>query len=344
MNLYPVFRRLLFRLDPEQAHHLILGCLRLAGQLPPVRYFLKRIFCLSTPGLERTVAGLEFANPIGLAAGYDKDGMAALGLSCLGFGHLEMGTITPNPQAGNPRPRIFRLPQDEGLINRMGFPNQGGRALVQRLQRSKPEGVVVGVNIGKGVHTPIEEAAEDYLKLWDLVAPVADYVAVNVSSPNTVGLRRLQARDLLEQLLRRLSEARNASSLEAIPIFVKLAPDLSLDEMHDSVHSILAAGVEGLIATNTTLGRPDLSSHHRDQQGGLSGVPLKPVALHFVRRLAGVVDGRLPIIGVGGINDGPSAAAMLSSGAALIQVYTGLVYQGPFLVRSILNYLSRHPV
>ena len=344
MKLYPILRRLLFRLDPEQAHHLILGCLRLAGQLTPVRYFLKRIFYLTTPDLETTVAGLEFANPVGLAAGYDKDGTAALGLSCLGFGHIELGTVTPRSQPGNPKPRIFRLPQDQGLINRMGFPNQGGQALVRRLKHSKPEGVVIGVNIGKGVDTPIEDAAEDYLSLWHLVAPVADYVAVNVSSPNTVGLRRLQARDLLENLLRRLNQARTASARSATPIFVKLAPDLNPDETDDAVNAVVAAGMDGLIATNTTLSRPDLISNHQDQQGGLSGAPLKPVALEFVRRLAHITEGRLSIIGAGGINDGPSAAAMLSTGAALIQVYTGLVYEGPFLVRTILSYLSRPQV
>jgi dihydroorotate dehydrogenase len=285
------------------------------------------------------VAGLDFSNPIGLAAGYDKDGLAALGLSCLGFGHLELGTVTPKPQAGNPRPRIFRLPPDQGLINRMGFPNLGGLQLARRLRQSKPERVVVGINIGKGVDTPIEEAAEDYLMLWHLLAPVADYIAVNVSSPNTIGLRRLQARDMLENLLGKLTAARRDSG-PGRPIFVKLAPDLTSDEMSDAANAALGAGIDGLIATNTTISRPDLQSHHGGQQGGLSGAPLKPVSLNFVRQLVKKVDGRLPVIGVGGIDDGSSAAAMLSVGADLIQVYTGLVYQGPFLIRSILAYLS----
>jgi dihydroorotate dehydrogenase len=333
---------LLFRLDPEQAHQLTLACLRLAGQLPPIRFLLKRIFCLPAPGLKRIVAGLEFANPLGLAAGYDKDGTAALGLSCLGFGHLELGTVTLKPQPGNPRPRIFRLPGDQGLINRMGFPNQGGLVLVRRLKRGKPKGVIVGVNIGKGMDTSLEDASEDYLRLWHLVSPVADYVAINVSSPNTVGLRRLQARDMLAKLLGQLCEARKTSGRKDTPILVKLAPDLTQEEMQDAVTAAIGSGVNGLIATNTTLSRPSLISDHRDQQGGLSGVPLKTKALEFVGQLAGMAKGRLPIIGAGGINDGPSAAAMLSAGAALVQVYTGLVYQGPFLVRSILNYLS-HP-
>jgi dihydroorotate dehydrogenase len=343
MTIYPLFRQLLFRLDPERAHRLTLGCLRLAGQLPPVRSFLRRILCLSTPSLRRSVAGLEFSNPLGLAAGYDKNGEAAIGLSCLGFGHLELGTVTPKPQDGNHRPRIFRLPEDRALINRMGFPNQGGLALARHLKRGKPRDVIVGINIGKGVDTPIERAVDDYLPLWHLLAPLADYIAVNVSSPNTVGLRRLQARGLLEDLLAQLMEARTSSGPADTPILVKLAPDLSREEMSDSVAAVLETGVDGLIATNTTLSRSGLTSSQRDQQGGLSGAPLRPMALEFVRHLAREVDGRLPIVGVGGIDDGPSAAAMLSVGAALIQVYTGLVYRGPYLVRSILSYLTRHP-
>ncbi|MGD8821566.1 MAG: quinone-dependent dihydroorotate dehydrogenase [Anaerolineales bacterium] len=341
MKIYPIFRALLFRLDPEQAHRLTLACLRLAGQLPPIRSFMRRIFVLPTPGLERSVAGLDFSNPIGLAAGYDKDGTATVGLSCLGFGHLELGTVTPKPQSGNPRPRIFRLPQDQGLINSMGFPNQGGLQLVRRLQKGKPKDVLIGVNIGKGAATPIEEAAEDYLMLWHLVAPRADYIAVNVSSPNTVGLRRLQARDLLEGLLGQLTAGRRTSGPDR-PIFVKLAPDLTAEEMSDAVSAAIGAGIDGLIATNTTISRPALRSGNHQQQGGLSGYPLKVISLAFVRRLVQQVDGRLPVIGVGGIDDGPSAKAMLAVGADLIQVYTGLVYQGPFLVRSMLSYLSSH--
>ena len=233
---------------------------------------------------------------------------------------------------------LGRLPQDQGLINRMGFPNQGGLQLVRRLKKGRPKGIVVGVNIGKGAATPIEEAAEDYLMLWHLLAPSADYIAVNVSSPNTVSLRRLQARDLLEDLLGQLTSARHSSGPNR-PIFVKLAPDLSADEMKDAVNAALGAGIDGLIATNTTIQRPTLKSRHQLQQGGLSGAPLKPASLAFVGQLVQLVGGRLPVIGVGGIDDGPSAAAMLSIGADLIQVYTGLVYKGPFLVRSILSNL-----
>lgn len=283
--------------------------------------------------------GLEFPNPIGLAAGYDKDGRAMHGLACLGFGHLELGTVTPQPQAGNPRPRVFRLPEDEGLINRMGFPNTGADALGRRLERGRPAGTVIGVNLGKGVDTPLEQAAQDYLLLLRRFYYLADYLAVNISSPNTLGLRRLQARDLLESLLSVLVREREVlagASGRRVPLLVKLAPDLTDQELEDALGVALGTRLEGLIATNTTLDRSGLHSINRGEAGGLSGAPLRRRSTEVVRQLSRWAGGKVIIIGVGGIFSAQEAREKLDAGATLVQVYTGLVYRGPALVREIL--------
>jgi dihydroorotate dehydrogenase len=276
-----------------------------------------------------------------MAAGYDKDGRAFHGLACLGFGHLELGTVTPQSQAGNPRPRIFRLPQDEGLINRMGFPNAGSEELLRRLQRrGRPPGVVLGVNIGKGIDTPLDEALEDYLVLVRTFYTAADYLVVNISSPNTIGLRRLQARKYLEELLDALASARSELEIVArrrVPILVKLSPDLIDDELEDAVGVVQGAGMDGIVATNTTVDRSGLSSSNRDEIGGLSGTPLRERSTELVRQIYQLTDGELPIVGVGGIFSPADAREKLEAGATLIQVYTGLVYRGPSLVRRILE-------
>ena len=335
---------MLFRLDPEQAHRLTLNLLALAGSSAPLRSLLKRAF--SYPELSRPVKafGLRFANPVGLAAGYDKDGRAMHGLACLGFGHLELGTVTPKPQTGNPRPRLFRLPEDQALINWMGFPNRGVEQLLSRLKR-RPKEIVIGVNIGKGAETRLESAAEDYRLLLRALHPYADYLAVNVSSPNTPGLRELQDRNQLRALLRALDAARAELGGPRTPILVKLAPDLSDAELEDAVQVIVETGMDGVIATNTTTSRPGLRSPLREQQGGLSGAPLRERALEVIHKIHDLTSGRLPVIAVGGILGPGDAAEALQAGAALVQIYTGLVYRGPGLVREILAGLadSRHP-
>lgn len=339
MSFYESIRPLLFRLDAERAHRLTLRLLALAGGLPPLRLLLARMLSAPTSSQPVEVFGLKFANPVGLAAGYDKDGRAMHGLACLGFGHLELGTVTPHPQAGNPRPRIFRLPQDQALINRMGFPNRGVASLVRRLQR-RPKDVVIGVNIGKGIATPLEAAAEDYLLLLRALYPYVDYLAVNVSSPNTPGLRELQDRRQLGNLLRALDAARAELGAPRRPILVKLAPDLSDPQLAEAVQVIGESGMDGIIASNTTTTRPALRSSHRDQSGGLSGAPLRERALHMIRKVCELSGGRLPVIASGGILSAADARAVLQAGASLVQLYTGLVYCGPGLVREIVERLE----
>jgi dihydroorotate dehydrogenase len=261
-------------------------------------------------------------------------------LVLLGFGHIEVGTVTLQPQPGNPQPRLFRLISDKALINRMGFPGKGAAFVAQQLKGPRPAGLVLGVNIGKNKSTPLEEAAGDYLSLFELFAPLADYLAINVSSPNTEGLRRLQARQGLDQLLQALAEQRRQQ--EAVlqrspPLLVKLAPDLTDSELDDALDVILANGMDGVIATNTTLNRESLSSPHAQQTGGLSGVPLHNLSVQMVRNISLRTEGRLPIIGVGGVNDASGARRMLDAGAQLVQVYTGMVYQGPALVKQIVR-------
>jgi len=344
--MYSLLRPLLFRTDPEWAHDRTLDLLALFGKTAFGRGVVRRLFPIPPGDHGLKVMGLRFANPVGMAAGYDKDGRAMWGLASLGFGHLELGTVTPKPQAGNARPRLFRLPEDQALINRMGFPNSGAEALARRLEAGRPPGVVIGVNIGKGVDTPLESAAEDYCWLLRRFCRLADYLTVNVSSPNTLGLRRLQARDMLESLLRALVTERQACAADGsrpIPLLVKLAPDLSLEQLQEAVGAVLDAGLEGVIATNTTLERGGLRSAVRMEAGGLSGAPLRQRATEVIRAVARWSGGRLVIVGAGGIHGARDAREKLEAGASLIQVYTGLVYRGPGLVREILAGLRASP-
>jgi dihydroorotate dehydrogenase len=340
--MYSLIRPLLFRLDPEQAHRLTLGLLRVAGAIPPLCVMLRAWF--AGPHRQVEMFGLNFANPVGLAAGYDKDGLGWRGLSCLGFGHIEVGTVTPRPQPGNPQPRLFRLPEDRALINRMGFPGRGAEFVRRHLQNSHPRDLVLGVNLGKNKDTSLETAAEDYLNLLRAFAPLADYLAINVSSPNTIGLRRLQARTALEALLRQLEDQRRAEELrlaKRIPLLVKLAPDLSEEELDDALEAILQTGMDGVIAANTTVERSGIHSKLAGEAGGLSGAPLRALSTRMVRQIVQRTGGGLPVIGVGGILDAESAREKLDAGASLVQVYTGLVYRGPGLVKEILRGLLR---
>jgi dihydroorotate dehydrogenase len=305
----------------------------------PIAPLLSKFFDFSHPGLAVHAFGLRFRNPVGLAAGYDKNGAALPGLAALGFGHLEVGTVTRGPQAGNPRPRLFRLPSDQALINRLGFPNEGVEALVRRLARlqdGRLRGTPLGVNIGKSKDTPLDRALDDYVALLGQVAPYAGYVAINVSSPNTPGLRQLQTRQYFDDLLRAIAAARE-SLPRRTPLLVKIAPDLSWPDLDGILEAALAHHLDGLIATNTSLSRAGLRSPAplREQAGGLSGRPLQSRATDVIRYIYKQTEGRLPIVGVGGV-DGPQAALeKIRAGATLVQVYSGLVYEGPGLVRQI---------
>jgi dihydroorotate dehydrogenase len=337
------FRPAFFRFDPEFSHNFVLRLLAIAAGLPTVAAMLERQYCVRDPGLAVEAFGLHFQNPVGLAAGYDKDGLAINGLACLGFGHIEVGTVTPLPQIGNPRPRIFRLTEDEALINRMGFPNRGAQALYDRLRRRKQGRARLGINIGKGASTPLERAAEDYLPLLRLFHDLADYLVINISSPNTVGLRSLQARENLEGLLHHVRAVRARmldESGTATPILIKLSPDLSHEELEDAVGVIVDQGMDGVIATNTTLSRVSLISTKQSEPGGLSGIPLQRRATKMVQEISNLTQGRLPIIAVGGIACAEDAKEKLDAGASLVQLYTGLIYQGPGLIRSILKNLQ----
>jgi dihydroorotate dehydrogenase len=343
--MYKTLRPLIYTLTPEQAHHVTIAMLRAAGALPPARALLRRVFASKNPGPPVRAFGLDFPNPLGMAAGYDKDGLGWRGLACLGFGHIEVGTVTPRPQPGNPQPRLFRLVEDRAVINRMGFNNLGADFLARRLRGPMPadlrrQGVVIGVNIGKNKTTSLESAAEDYLSLLRDFAPLCGYLAVNISSPNTPGLRALQQRAALEGLLRPLGEEkiRLSHSLgRPVPVLVKLAPDLEDAELEDALCATLDAGMDGVIVTNTTVRRPPLRSPHAGETGGLSGAPLAAVSLEATRKTARMLNGRLPIVASGGVMTAADAQARLDAGATLVQLYTGLIYEGPGLVKQILD-------
>ena len=336
--MYRLIRPLLFRLDPERAHALTLNLIRLAGALPPLGAILRAWYA----GPEKPVQafGLSFPNRVGLAAGYDKDGLGWRGLVTLGFGHIEVGTVTLRPQPGNPKPRIFRLPQNQAVINRMGFPGKGADFVLKQLAGPRPVGLILGVNLGKNKDTPLEEAAGDYLALMKIFAPLGDYLAINVSSPNTIGLRRLQARQELESLLNELNRERQAQEARLgrrVPLLVKLAPDLSAEELADALDVLQQTGMDGVIATNTTIAREGIDGIHARETGGLSGAPLGQRSTQMIRQIHRHTGGNLPIIGVGGVMNAEDARQKLDAGAILVQVYTGLVYAGPGLVKQILR-------
>ncbi|PWB53276.1 MAG: dihydroorotate dehydrogenase (quinone) [Anaerolineales bacterium] len=336
--MYPYFRALLFCLNPEAAHKLTLYAIRIAGGFKPTAAVLRAIYQL--PARPVQAFGLSFSNPIGLAAGYDKDGLGWRGLACLGFGHIEIGTVTPQPQVGNPRPRLFRLPEDKALINRLGFPGLGAEFVMNQVRQPRPKNLILGLNIGKNKDTPLESAIQDYLFLLNSFFTIVDYITINVSSPNTVGLRQLQERQALDQLLTEIIVCRKGlieKSGQTLPILVKLAPDLTDDQLDDALDVILANHIDGVIATNTTLSRQGVSSPLRSEQGGLSGKPLFEKSLAMVEKITRRTSGKLPVIGVGGISDAIGVHKMMDAGAVLVQIYTGLIYEGPGLVKRILR-------
>ena len=327
--VYQVARSALFRLPPEKAHSLTLNTVRMLGRVK------------SPPRPSETpfqAMGLSFRNRVGLAAGFDKNGVAVDGWLALGFGHVEVGTVTPKPQSGNPLPRVFRLTGHEGIINRMGFPNDGAERVAARLRSRRAPGVV-GVNIGKNAATPLERAIDDYISCLRTVYAVADYVTVNVSSPNTVGLRALQDVDHLVPLLSGvLEEARVLEQKHGrkVPLLVKLSPDMTEEELRRSGTAAASVPVAGIIATNTTISRESVPGHPLSQEkGGLSGKPLFAKSCAAVRVLRETVGPTLPIIGVGGVSSAADARLLHQSGADLIQLYTAMIYQGPRLVREL---------
>ncbi|MCB0554622.1 MAG: quinone-dependent dihydroorotate dehydrogenase [Phaeodactylibacter sp.] len=339
-----LLKPLFFLLQPEKAHHLTLFLLKATLSIPGLGYFFRAIFQTRHPSLRRELLGLTFENPIGLAAGFDKDGKHFRAMSSLGFGFIEIGTVTPKGQAGNPLPRLFRLPQDEALINRMGFNNEGVDALVARLKQEKPKGLVIGGNIGKNKATPNEQAADDYALCFEALFPYVDYFVVNVSSPNTPNLRELQEKEPLSRLLAHLQNL-NQQKKHPKPLLLKIAPDLTDSQLDDILDIVSQTGIDGLIATNTTIAREGLQEKpHRIETigaGGLSGRPLKNRSTEVIRYLHEKSEGKVPIIGVGGIASPEDAIEKFRAGACLVQIYTGLVYQGPALVKRINRALIR---
>jgi dihydroorotate dehydrogenase len=332
-------RPLLFRLDAEQAHGLTLKLLKWAGDIVVTRTLLQRWFTIEDLRLHTEAFGLHFKNRVGLAAGYDKNGVAVPGLSALGFGHIEVGTVTRHMQPGNDKPRLWRAPAAQAIINSMGFPNAG----VDACHPMPMAGVRLGINIGKSKETPVERAAEDYCILLQQVYRRADYVTINVSSPNTLNLRQLQARAAIEDLLRAVTAVR-AGQAQQLPLLVKIAPDLTDSALDDILAAVTVTGIDGVIATNTTTSRAGLPPAYQTLPGGVSGEPLRARSTEIVRAIAQRTGGRLPIIGVGGIMTPAGALEKLDAGAWLVQLYTGLVYTGPGLVRAInLSILGRTP-
>jgi dihydroorotate dehydrogenase len=328
-----VVRPLLFSIDPERAHHLAIGLLRRASHVNLALRLLQRFQPTAKP---RTLFGVNFPNPIGLAAGFDKNGEVLSALAALGFGFIEIGTVTAKPQPGSPKPRIFRYSKEQALINRLGFNNDGADIVANRLRRWRESGrwptVPVGINIGKSKVTPVDQAPADYLHSFRRLRKFADYIVLNVSSPNTPGLRSLQERDALASLLRAVWE----ENRDGKPVLLKISPDLSVAELAEIVATCEEHQIAGIIATNTTLDHSSIPSNS-DQTGGLSGAPLREKSTALVRFIA--ASSAIPVIGCGGIFDAESAREKMEAGAALIQIYTGFVYRGPGLLREIAESL-----
>ncbi len=334
-----IIRPLLFLFDPEWVHHFSFAAIRFVNRLPFSGMIIRGLYKTKNPKLEREVFGITFPNPVGLAAGFDKDAILFRELSNFGFGFIEIGTVTPKPQDGNPKPRLFRLKNDKGIINRMGFNNKGVVPAVNRLRRNK--NVIIGGNIGKNKTTPNEQAQEDYLICFDALFDVVDYFVVNVSSPNTPNLRDLQEKEPLTALLNTLQK-RNNSKPKRKPILLKIAPDLTDTQLSDIIDIVITTKIDGVIATNTTLSREGLKSPENitQQAGGLSGQPLTSRSTEVIRYLHDHSKGAFPIIGVGGIHTPSDALEKLDAGASLVQLYTGFVYEGPSLVKQINKALA----
>ncbi|WP_183580433.1 quinone-dependent dihydroorotate dehydrogenase [Mucilaginibacter sp. X5P1] len=340
--MYSLIKPILFKFDPEKVHYFVTRNLRRFNRFPGGAAISRGLWDLKDERLEKEVFGLKFKNPVGLAAGFDKNADVISEMANLGFGFIEVGTVTPLPQPGNPKPRMFRLPQDGALINRMGFNNLGVDVVAEHIAayRKNPsasqKGLIIGGNIGKNKVTPNEDAVSDYIKCFDRLFDVVDYFVVNVSSPNTPGLRELQEKEPLLQLLDTLQK-RNSKHGISRPILLKIAPDLSNEQLDDIVEIVQTAGIAGVIATNTTISRDGLASSDKlkSEMGGLSGKPLTQRSTEVIAYLAKKSNGAFPIIGVGGIHSESDAIEKLNAGASLVQLYTGFIYEGPGLIKRI---------
>lgn len=334
---YPLIRKALFQLDPERAHELTFQQLRRVSGTP-----LEFLIRQSVPTKPVSCMGLSFKNPLGLAAGLDKDGECIDAFGAMGFGSVEVGTVTPRPQSGNDKPRLFRIVEAEGLINRMGFNNLGVDNLVENVKKSHFGGIL-GINIGKNKDTPVEQGKDDYLICMDKVYPYAGYIAINISSPNTPGLRSLQYGEALDDLLAAIKNKQqelHARHHKYVPVAVKIAPDLSEEELIQIADSLVRHNIDGVIATNTTLDRKLIQGlNYCEQMGGLSGRPLQASSTEVIRRLSLELQGRLPIIGVGGIDSLMAAREKMAAGASLVQIYSGFIFKGPRLIKDIVNYI-----
>lgn len=343
--MYSLIRTLLFKIDAEKAHHLTFQLIKIITFIPCVKSLLHALYNPTRPGDQIELFGLTFPNRVGLAAGFDKDAKLYEELACFGFGFIEIGTVTPRPQSGNPRPRLFRLLKDQAIINRMGFNNDGGTAAAYRLSKRKNKTVIIGGNIGKNKLTPNEEAVKDYIQVFDELYPYVDFFVVNVSSPNTPGLRELQEKEPLTRLLNTLQQLNRSKPLPR-PLLLKIAPDLTNQQLDDMVDIAFSCQINGIIATNTTISREGLQTPNNELQaigsGGLSGKPLKKRSTEVIRYLVQKSEGKVPIIGVGGIMNGSDAWEKIEAGASLVQIYTGFVYQGPTLVKEIVETIRNH--
>ena len=336
--MYYLLRRVLFFFDPEKVHYFTMDSLSLLLKIAPLRWLFSGLFISNKGGLETEVFGLKFKNPVGLAAGFDKNAKYINELSYCGFGFIEIGTLTPKAQTGNPKVRLFRLKEDHGIINRMGFNNDGVDMAIHHLKRARKNGVLVGGNIGKNKVTPNEKAVDDYLICFERLFDYVDYFVVNVSSPNTPNLRALQEKEPLEHLLKTLV-SKNNTYANPKPILLKIAPDLSDTQLDDIVDIFSSTHIDGLIATNTTISRENLRTDtkliNEIGNGGLSGLPVKKRSTEVIRYITNRSDGKIPIIGVGGIHSDEDAIEKLKAGATLIQMYTGFIYEGPAVIKRI---------
>jgi len=340
-----ILKPFFFKMDPEKAHHLVVDGMATAGKVPGALGVMNGLYGVNpAPELEVNVLGMQFKHPIGLAAGLDKNGVATDGFSSVGFSFVEAGTVTPKPQPGNEQPRLFRLPPDEALINRMGFNNKGAEEMLQSLKRRKIHSIPVAVNIGKNKVTANELAHEDYRSCIRTLYDVGDFFVVNISSPNTQGLRDLQHGNELHNLLTHVCEEMsiqaNRRNAGVKPIFVKIAPDMTDDQLEHTVHTIVESDINGIIATNTTLSREGLTHANRNETGGLSGIPLKERSTEVISKVYKLTDGKLPIIGSGGIFTAQDAYDKIRAGASLVEVYTALIYKGPELLRELTDGLK----
>lgn len=342
-HMYGFIKKILFSFPPESIHYGVMRGLKVINALPFGKNVLDAFCQPKNNGLERSLWGLTFKNPVGLAAGFDKDARFIDELAHLGFGFVEIGTVTPLPQTGNDQPRLFRLPEDKALINRMGFNNEGARAAAKRLLK-KRSNIIIGGNIGKNKLTPNEEAVSDYEKCFHALFDVVDYFVVNVSSPNTPGLRALQEKEPLKQLLHHL-QTLNAQKSKPKPILLKIAPDLTQEQLDDIIEIVQETGLAGIVAANTTISREDLKTDDAALQkigaGGLSGLPVKQRATEVIRYIHQRSGGKIPIIAVGGIFTAADAQEKLDAGASLVQVYTGFIYEGPTIVKKICQGLTQ---